>query len=355
VYHPGSSSGIIRLPYGPPPNLASNDPKNFVRFQSRAPIIFRNNKTSNVAVPVPVNGSTNITEFGNSGGDTISRVDYTTNLSKYSAELTSWRTQSIKNVIAYQTQQAEQASGMKINASIRKLSLTSTTRTRSRSPFRKSLMWQSKQGLISSRRPGTNYQGDIWSKSGLATEQGLDDHLNCTLWLEDLPKDVTYQAMFDWLEEMKIGRIWALDIKPPQGNFETSAARLTFFKQSSAQRIYDAAQERSSLYMNGHRVKVLFNRSGNRARDGYETRIIQIQGPAEMMSWKFWDSFFRDGIVYDLDRWLFLPCKMEGRAEMEIRFARVDGQAQTCIQKIYKDVSMDDIVSARYGRDPCEE
>lgn len=71
-------------------------------------------------------------------------------------------------------------------------------------------MWQSKEGIVDSTRPGTNYQGDLTSKSGLATERNLEDGLNCTLWIENMPRDTTYRAMFDWLEGMGIGPVWSL-------------------------------------------------------------------------------------------------------------------------------------------------
>lgn len=357
MYHPGANDRIRRQPRGPPPNLTAAHPNNFVLFQRKS-AISDVSATLVAALSLSAKSSTSVTEpvrLSKNAGPRYDGTELNANLQKHAASLNSWRTKANSSVVAA-THPSTPVLNLQDHTSMPNESVLSTvpTRTRSRSPFRKSLMWQSKHGLISSRRPGTNYQGDLSSKSGQATERGLDDSINCTLWLEGLPKDVTYPAMFDWLEEMRIGRVWALDIKPPQGNFPTSAARLTFYKQSSAQKLYKDAMHPNALCLQDQKVKVLFNRSGNRERDGYETRVIQIQGPAEMMSWEFWSDYFEDGIVYDLDRWSDLPCKVEGRAEMEIRFARVDGQAQTCIQKIYKDRSMDGIVNARYGKDPCE-
>lgn len=143
------------------------------------------------------------------------------------------------------------------------------------------------------------------------------------------------------------------DIKAPEAHITTSAARLCFFEPASAKKLYDQAKEPRVLYLGGHRLKVMYNRSGNRARAGYETRVLRIEGPTDKMNWEFWSSFFADGIVYDLDRWSYVPCETEGKAAMEVRFARVDGQAQTGIQKIAKTASMEGVFSARYGKDPC--
>jgi hypothetical protein len=71
-----------------------------------------------------------------------------------------------------------------------------------------------------------------------------------------------------------------------------------------------------------------------------------------MMNKKFWDEYFADYSVVDWDRINYPACDEPDRATMEFRFARIDGQAQTCYQAVMADPTMDE-VEIYYREDPC--
>ncbi|KAF8863122.1 hypothetical protein BDZ45DRAFT_134823 [Acephala macrosclerotiorum] len=256
------------------------------------------------------------------------------------------------NTSAVRTRDSLDGSSMETR-SPRAVKIPVGTAKRERPPFCPSQQWLVAQGLIDGASDGVRHKGDPTSKSALATERRLPDKENCALWLTGLPGDITYALIFDWLEEENAGGVWALHIKLPKDRFETSAARLVFFEQENAQKLFDATKKPHKPFLDNNKVDVKFNREGNRERYDVKARVVEIERPVEMMTWSFWKGYFDQGIIYDPDRWLSLPCFFEGKAKMEIRFARVNGQTQTAIQKIQKDEGMDHIVQAYCKVDPC--
>ncbi|CZR62310.1 uncharacterized protein PAC_12207 [Phialocephala subalpina] len=377
--HPVGIFQPIRQPVGPPPAMAAEDPRNFVRRGMGFP--YRNLISSggrDTIVHAAHSSSSDALGGGPSAtlklaGNGVHQDTASYPPQKYSNALSSWRATDSQLSNTNPATSSMRPSGLAtspsmsilptlkpptgLSASIRpsrSTTMLDRTTERDRSRFRPSRKWLAAHGLASGSTSATNYQGDPKSKSALATERGLPDKANCALWLTGLPGDITYPTIFDWLEYRSAGGVWALHINPPKDFHLGSAARLIFFEQENAQRLYDATQDPHSLFLDNCKVNVEFNREGNRRRDDVETRVLEIEGPTEKMSWSFWKSYFDKGIIYDLDRWFSLPCSFEEKAKIEIRFARVDGQAQKAIQKIQKDKDMDHIVQAYYKVDPCE-
>jgi hypothetical protein len=122
----------------------------------------------------------------------------------------------------------------------------------------------------------------------------------------------------------------------------------------SAGRFIEQAKSETGCCFGGFRVFVNYNRDGYLGRTGTETRVLRIEGPRDTMNWGFWERYFQQACVFDMDRWRYIPCFNSNKMKMEFQFARVDGQAQTCRLKIMADEELSDQVSVEYGPDPCD-
>jgi hypothetical protein len=210
-----------------------------------------------------------------------------------------------------------------------------------------------KNGIILAQekgKDGTNYRGDILSNSFKSQSRNLVDHLNCALWITGIPPSVTISEIFDII---RCGTVFALHLSPPNDDHPKSAAKLVFMTPESAERFMVQAKSQEGCYLGGFRVFVKYNRDGYLRRTSTETRVLRIEGPRDKMSWGFWERYFEQVCVFEMDRWLYLPWSNPNRMKMEFQFARVDGQAQTCRQKIIMDEELSDQVSVEYGLDPC--
>jgi hypothetical protein len=71
------------------------------------------------------------------------------------------------------------------------------------------------------------------------------------------------------------------------------------------------------------------------------------------MTLEYWTSYFANFSEFELDAYRLIPTNVQGFTILEFRFARIDGQAQTCLQCIRTDPSLAGVIVARYGTDPC--
>jgi hypothetical protein len=223
-----------------------------------------------------------------------------------------------------------------------------------RTVFRPSTMLLEKQGILPAReedRSGTRYLGDKSSNSFRSQIRDLADHLNCSLWITGIPVSVTISEIFNFI---RCGAVFALHLSSPNNGHLKIAAKLVFMTPDSAERFIEQAKSEVGCCFGGFRVFVGYNRDGYLRRAGTETRVLRIEGPRDTMNWGFWERYFQQACVFDMDRWRYLPCFNPNRMKMEFQFARVDGQAQTCRLKIMVDEELSDQVSVEYGPDPCD-
>jgi hypothetical protein len=223
-----------------------------------------------------------------------------------------------------------------------------------KSVFRPSTMLLEKQGILPAReedRSGTKYLGDKSSNSFRSQIRDLADHLNCSLWITGIPVSVTISEIFNFI---RCGAVFALHLSPPNNDHPKIAAKLVFMTPDSAGRFMEQAKSEAGCRLGGFRVFVGYNRDGYLRRAGTETRVLWIEGPRDTMNWGFWETYFEQACVFEMDRWRYLPCSNPNRMKMEFQFARVDGQAQTCHLKIMADEELSDQVSVEYGPDPCD-
>lgn len=210
-----------------------------------------------------------------------------------------------------------------------------------------------RDGIVPPRREwsnGSKYQGDPTSSSFLATIPNLQNEYNCAVWITNIPATTPASYVFD---RLRCGAVQALHLSPPNAQHNGKAAKLIFSKPEAAARLVSQAKQ-PGIFIDGTRLHIRYNRDGSLARDGPESRILLVDGPEHMMTLAFWEAYFDDACVYELDRWMFRPRAGLGRKTMEFRFLRRGGQCETCHQKIRWDQSLAGIVRAWYGRDVCD-
>jgi hypothetical protein len=58
--------------------------------------------------------------------------------------------------------------------------------------------------------------------------------------------------------------------------------------------------------------------------------------------------------LFEYERVRFLDAKEEGNIRMEFRFFRIDSQAETLMTAIKDTPEFKGIITAEYGKDPCD-
>ncbi|KUJ16780.1 uncharacterized protein LY89DRAFT_718534 [Mollisia scopiformis] len=129
------------------------------------------------------------------------------------------------------------------------------------------------------------------------------------------------------------GTVRALDVKAPTGGYTTFAFSLSFNTPEAALAFWNRANNGNVLLIGGNVVRVAADRVGVRRLDTIETRVLIIDGPSYLVNWPYLKAQFDDACYYNLDRWFMSQSPTPGMVRMEVRFARVVGQAQSCKQK----------------------
>ena len=126
------------------------------------------------------------------------------------------------------------------------------------------------------------------------------------------------------------------------------AAKLVFMDPEAAQQMM-----RATVWMRDRLLGFRYNRHGYRKNDRDYSRVIIVEGPEPIMKFASWDRYFRfySDLVYD--RVLEVDCPTPGNKAFAFHFARINGQAETCLLAIRAEPSFQGIVTVRYGRDPC--
>jgi hypothetical protein len=140
-----------------------------------------------------------------------------------------------------------------------------------------------------------------------------------------------------------------LHINEPDDDHPFQAAKLVFMEPEAAR---DFIYSPKPIWFRGRRLGIRYNKFGYRRNTQPYSRVLVITGPSSMMNRKFWDKYFSEYAVIDLDRVNYPACDKSDRATMEFRFARIDGQSETCFKAVMADPTMSKVV-IYYGADPC--
>ena len=199
--------------------------------------------------------------------------------------------------------------------------------------------------------PGSNYLGRRHSPSGAREVEGLLDWENCALFLTKILVEVTLHEIFSVITT---GAVFCLHINPPSGIHTTKAAKLAFMNPEGAAAFLDQIRSPEGVVLHGNRIQGRYNRNGYARNENiWQSRVLELIGPTPMMTLAYWTSHFAMFSEFELETYRLLPTNVDGVRIMEFRFARIDGQAQTCLQCIRTDPSLKGVVQVRYGNDPC--
>lgn len=195
------------------------------------------------------------------------------------------------------------------------------------------------------------YLGNKDSKSNKLQVPNLSDDLNCALFLRNIPANTSIADFFD---SINTGAVYSLHIMPPNGQYATCAAKLTFMTSEAAAQFL--AKIQVGIWFDGHWLEGVYNnREGHLRNTMAFSRVIFVEGPGPMMTVDYWFRYFRQVSIFQWDRVLEHGSLKPGYKCLEFRFARVNGQAQTCIQQIQNQEEFEGLVTAWYGFDPCDQ
>jgi hypothetical protein len=197
---------------------------------------------------------------------------------------------------------------------------------------------------------GGNYLGHRSSTSNAREVLGLPDHKNCALFLTHIPVETTLHEIFNVI---KTGAIFCLHINPPNGIHQTKAAKLAFMIPETAATFLAQINSINGIVLHGQRIRGRFNRNGYSLNKNTQSRVLLLEGPTPMMTLEYWTSHFAMWSEFELESYRLSPSR-HGLSQMEFRFARIDGQAQTCLQVIVEDPTLQGVVQVAYGVDPCK-
>jgi hypothetical protein len=221
--------------------------------------------------------------------------------------------------------------------------------------FKPTRLALAQQGILEGpvdRNPGFGYKGDMSSQGYQLQAADLLDSENCALWLKNMTLQTSEGEIFD---KITTGAVSILHFYEPTEEHGSKAAKLVFMNPRGATRFLRECRGNLGVWIRGRRLYCWYNRDGYRQHpQPSQSRVIHVNGPKDIMTFEHWDSYFRQWCVLQWDGHDII-FEDEDRRIMEFRFSRIDGQAQTCLQAIDADESIDKTVTwAYYGHDPCD-
>jgi hypothetical protein len=224
----------------------------------------------------------------------------------------------------------------------------------SEEPFQPNRMVLEKRGLLGRKQfdnpKKIRYKGDLESRSFMRQIDELPDDKNCALWIKNLAPSATISEVF---EKITVGAVYALYVHDTDEKNNMKAIKLVFMKPGAAAAFLQLGRG-TGVWIRGKKLEVMPNRHGYLENTTNQSRVLLVEGPTEIMTFPFWDEYFRQKAELQWDGYRTI-CTTGKRTTMEFRFARVDGQSQTCLQAILAEPKWKDgTVAAVYGPDPCD-
>ncbi|KAG4440161.1 hypothetical protein IFR05_004370 [Cadophora sp. M221] len=203
---------------------------------------------------------------------------------------------------------------------------------------------------------GTSYRGDVTSKYYTSQVPGLDDELNCAIWMEDLPADTTTKWL---LSKVRTGAVFAVHINGPTYTKLLAAAKVIFMKHTGAAKLLQYLKTPEGQQAFGGKAIGKWNVHGHVEYDHQEeSRVLRIIGRAPYMTLRFWMSFLKGmeaqgKFSYQLSHYQYgrMPA---GELVVEIGFGRLDAQATFVRNTILRDPCFEGgLVEVEWAYDPC--
>ncbi|KPM37175.1 hypothetical protein AK830_g9376 [Neonectria ditissima] len=196
----------------------------------------------------------------------------------------------------------------------------------------------------------TNYRGEHSVRN--ASDHDLRPEENCSLWLTNLPPDVTYHELLAPIRG--IGRVRASFINAPDYlQHSTAAGKVVFFAPGPAQKFL-ALSLVNGLSIRGHQIKVTHNRIKARGEAivADESRVLIVTGHARFVNEKSLREFFNARFIFQTDEITTLIVAGD-RAVVEYKFGSYRCQAQMGKMALEKD-RPEELEKVEFGKDPCE-
>ncbi|KAI0009388.1 hypothetical protein F4779DRAFT_640584 [Xylariaceae sp. FL0662B] len=186
-------------------------------------------------------------------------------------------------------------------------------------------------GLKSTRRISENYKGDVNSLENQGAN--IPAEQSCALHLTNLPPDCTISDLLGAIRG--IGKVYASNMRPPTGEYQTSAAKLVFWDRDGVTKFLDLSSRGKftvgryvpEVKMNDHRVP--------EQRPSQMSRVLQVWGPKEIVRQDYLEEFFRKSFDYDLDDVCTLLQSAQS-TRLEFRFSSYRCQASNAYKYIIR-------------------
>ncbi|KAK3488041.1 uncharacterized protein B0T23DRAFT_364498 [Neurospora hispaniola] len=162
-----------------------------------------------------------------------------------------------------------------------------------------------------------NYMGDATNERNRSAN--IPDNLNCSLYITGLPIDITVRQIFDDIRN--IGKVYSLHISPRGDSHSRAAAAIVFFTRAAAERFYNRFSTRDNpavrwggtvarpgRILGRLPVNVVWNqvKAAPCTDREHVTRVIQVEGPSDIVNEEFLLSYFRTKCRFDLEKILVL-------------------------------------------------
>ncbi|KAI1761544.1 hypothetical protein GGR53DRAFT_525010 [Hypoxylon sp. FL1150] len=151
----------------------------------------------------------------------------------------------------------------------------------------------------------------------------MPDNKNCCLWIEGLPPQVTER---EFLSKIRgAGKIWNFSIARPKEGHTTSAAKLTFWKETDVERFLDLVK--TTFKFGNYVLDINHNKFQTAAQEvSDKSRVIHIAGPGAVVNGPTLDRLFRANF-YRGDDAVITHATDANSGWIEWRFASHIGQA----------------------------
>ncbi|KYK54485.1 hypothetical protein DCS_06443 [Drechmeria coniospora] len=203
-----------------------------------------------------------------------------------------------------------------------------------------------------SHKFSNNYRGQHTDKN--AGREDLPDELNCSLWLTNLPADLSYPELITAIGAR--GRVYGTFINYPDNKqFRTAAAKVVFFTHEPAQRLKAESWSRG-FYIRDHRVRISYNRIKSATQPTSRqknSRVLLITGRVDFVNIESIRAWLNERIIWQEDRAIEL-IRAKDRAVVEWRFCSYRNQAEMAKLALEKERPTG-FEMVEFGEDPCEK
>ncbi|CAD6439155.1 30be0fe3-e1c3-4c91-9e62-8ff8e81ba769 [Sclerotinia trifoliorum] len=184
------------------------------------------------------------------------------------------------------------------------------------------------------------------------------DHENCSVRIHKIPPEASHCEIFALITH---GKVFSFNyIRPVENLFTHAAADLVFLTREAAEKFLHDAKFGHGLYIRGQRITVMWNKIKvlpAEGRYGKMSRVVRIKGPAENISVKILEEFFRSKFEFDLitgKEWF----QWDGSKIVELAFSSIRSQSESAVKSfnIYISQNMPDAgYRIWYALDPCSK